>query len=379
MKRPTIYFWQPVLTDHAIFTFKAAAESLGMSAKCISDRTELDARREQGWLAPTQILPIEILPEAGWKEKIVAAIFNNPADIHIFASPFEKSRINFALNLACKNSRRVFLSSEPYSPEAFGYFDDRFPFRDWLKSKLRPLLYLARGLKYAHRIDGVFAISQLAVRQFKRFGMKSDKIYPFGYFVPRIELPNKKINQRTERGLKTAFVGSLIKRKGLSTAIEAFRHFDSSVATIDIFGSGDHAAFGQVPANVNFRGRIPFGATQKVLREYDLLVVPSMHDGWAVVVNEAIMAGIPVIASCETGASSMIDQWHCGATFQAGDSVALGKILSDLSASPTSLARAKAQAEVLAPLLEPRVAGNFMAGCILANINGTAAPSCPWY
>lgn len=379
MKKPTIYFWQPVLTDHAIFTFKAAAESLGIPAKCISDRAELDIRREQGWHGATQILPIEILPACEWRRTIDDIICGDPDDIHIFASPFEKSRINYALNLACRKRRRVFLSSEPYSPGAFGYLDDRFPFRDWLKSKIRPLLYRTRGLKYASRIHGVFAISSLAVKQFARFGIKPDKIYTFGYFIPHTKLPKQKISQRTDQVLKTAFVGSLIKRKGLSTAIEAFRHLDSSVATLDIFGPGDQTSFGQVPANVTFRGRIPFGEAQNVLREYDLLVVPSMHDGWAVVVNEAIMAGIPVIASCETGSSSMIDRWRCGATFQAGDADALGKILSDLSANSTSLARATAQAEVLAPLLDPQVAGDFMAGCILANINGRAAPSCPWY
>jgi glycosyltransferase involved in cell wall biosynthesis len=379
VKRPTIYFWQPVLTDHAIFTFKAAADSLGMPAKCISDRAELDARREQGWHAATQILPIEILSESEWREKIEAIICGDPANIHIFASPFEKSRINYALHLACRKQRQVFLSSEPYSPIPLGYLDDRFPLREWLKSKLRPLLYRIRRLKYANRICGVFAISPLAVKQFKLFGVKSERIFPFGYFVPNIKLPKQAINQRTGQGLKTAFVGSLIKRKGVLTAIEAFRCFDASVATLDIFGPGSHAAYSQVPDNVIFRGRISFGETQKVLQEYDLLIVPSLHDGWAVVVNEAIMAGIPVVASCETGASAMIDRWHCGATFQAGDANALAKILSDLAANPALLVQAKAQAQLLAPLLEPEVAGNFMAGCILASIHGKAAPSCPWY
>ena len=368
-----------MLTDHAIFTFKAAAESLALSPRCISARAELKVRHKQGWTSATEILPIEVLPTASWPERIKALIDDAPDNIHIFGSPFEKSHINFALKYALSKKRICFLLSEPYSPVATGYFNDELPARDWLKSQLRPLLYRVRGLKYANRIHGVFAISPLAVRQFKKFGMKSNQIYPFGYFVPCIELPNKKNNQPIERSLKAAFVGSLIKRKGLSTAIEAFRHLDSSVATLDIFGPGDQTAFGQVPDNVIFRGRIPFGETQKVLREFDLLVVPSLHDGWAVVVNEAIMAGIPVIASCETGASSMIDQWRCGVTFQAGDSNALQKIISDLSANPTSLARAKAQTEVLAPLLDPEVAGNFMADCILANINCRAAPSCPWY
>lgn len=379
MTRPMLHFWQPVLTDHAIFTFKALADELGMEALCISDRAELGIRKDQGWTSASDVLPMELLPADGWQARIDGLIGRHSDDIHIIASPFERSRINLALRLATRQRTQVFLSSEPYAPGAVSYFGSGVTLKDRIKGWVRPWLYRSYGLRYAKRLSGVFAISPLAVQQYTRMGVAQHRVFPFGYFVPAAHSITASVPRpEARKGLRIAFVGSLIARKGVTIAIEALKRMSLS-ATLDIFGPGDPAALGPLPSNARYGGKIAFGQTQAALVPYDVLVVPSMHDGWAVVVNEGIQAGVAVVASEETGASAMIARWQCGARFPAGNVDALASQLDRLASNDRLLEEARMQARTLARLLDPAEAGRYMAGCIRATQASEAPPPCPWY
>ena len=65
-----------------------------------------------------------------------------------------------------------------------------------------------------------------------------------------------------------------------------------------------------------YKGIIPFGEAPKYMSNYDILVLPSRFDGWGVVVNEAIIARIPVLCSSNVGASGMIKLYECGLIFE---------------------------------------------------------------
>lgn len=379
MSQPHLCFWQPVLTDHAIFTYKALADHLDMEVLCISDREELGVRKQQGWTAASDVLPIKLLPDDGWQGWVDQLIGRHCGDIHIIGSPFERSRINLALRLATQRRKQVYLLSEPYAPLAISYFGGDVTLRDRIKACLRPAMYRWHGLRYASRLTGVFAISPLAVRQYATMGVPAHRIFPFGYFVPSAQAETSVVKRvDKEMGLRVAFVGSLIPRKGLATAIEAMRRITRPVS-LDIFGPGEHSVLGQLPTNVRYCGKIPFGQTQSALTTYDVLLVPSLHDGWAVVVNEAVQAGLAIIVSEETGASTMIERWQCGARFPAGDAVSLAMQLDRFAGDGQLLSKARNQARMLAPLLDPTEAGRYMADCIRAAQTDTPPPSCPWY
>ena len=44
-----------------------------------------------------------------------------------------------------------------------------------------------------------------------------------------------------------------------------------------------------------------------MIAKYDALVLPSRHDGWGVVVNEALLQGVPVIVSDHVGAKCLVE------------------------------------------------------------------------
>ena len=375
---PEIYSWQPVLTPHQAHTLRALGEALGVPVRAVVAKQEDAVRRAQGWAAiDDSLIAPELLPAEGARARIGAILDGNPAAVHLFGSPFERSPINAALYGAVRRRRTMFLMSEPYSPTAVAYLADSAGWRDTMKARLRPLLY---GI-YAHllrrRVCGVFAISPLAVEQYRTMGFGN--VYPFGYFVPGDKVTP--LARPVGAPLSVAYLGSFIARKGVPTLLEAFATAGvrASGATLTLFGP-ENVKIRTIDAlNVRYGGALPFGAVQSALAEFDLLVVPSLYDGWAVVVNEAIQAGIPVLASDTVGAGTMLTRWNCGARFRTGDASDLARLLAEISADRGRLGLWGANARKLGDILEPGVAGAHMAACITSCIDGSLAPEAPWY
>jgi glycosyltransferase involved in cell wall biosynthesis len=180
--------------------------------------------------------------------------------------------------------------------------------------------------------------------------------------------------------LRCAFVGALIPRKGVATAIAAVAGLgDRRDVTLDLYGPGDVAVYGALPPKIAYRGSIEFGRTESVLADYDVLLVPSLHDGWGVVVNEGIMAGCAVIASHETGASALVDHFGCGATFAASDVDALRAAIAGFADDRDLLDAGRLAARNHRLTLLPEVAGAYMAACIASLDRSTAPEPAPWY
>lgn len=51
------------------------------------------------------------------------------------------------------------------------------------------------------------------------------------------------------------------------------------------------------------------------MQSHDLLILPSMYDGWGAVINEALQQGMRVLCSDRCGASCLLDGIHRGGTF----------------------------------------------------------------
>ena len=85
-----------------------------------------------------------------------------------------------------------------------------------------------------------------------------------------------------------------------------------------------------LPAEV--RERIEYAGFQapedlpRFFARADVFVLPSRYDGWGVVVNQALGAGLPIICSDMVGAArDLVEQEVNGLIFPAGDSAALAE------------------------------------------------------
>ena len=379
LERLTVVCWQPVLTAHQSETFVALQDCESVTLRAITSRA--DNLHKPGWVADDPRIPVELLPRRKWRERTNELLSDSDA-IHIFATPFDWSRCTLALLSAIRRGRAVFLLSEPYGMAPVGYFADRFPWVEKLKHRLRPALYRFYGALLGRKVAAVFAISPRAVVQYQEIGFPPEHIYPFGYFVsgtaPRTRTAS--LSAAATAPLRCVFIGSMIERKGIHLALDAFRNSPclQAQATLDIYGPGQPPS-ANLPAGVDFRGALPHDQVQEVMAQSDLVLVPSLFDGWGVVVNEAVNAGTPVVASDAVGAAAMLQKWGCGRTFNRGDVGALQQCLEDLAADRSMVEHLRARTAALAQQIQPTVAGRYMYECIHARLCQTTPPIAPWF
>ena len=377
MSPRAIVVWQPLLTDHMSATLKALGVAAGLPVIAYVTRLDDDIRAAQGWTIASPVgVQIELLPRTARWPAARARLDRHAEDIHIFGSPFEDRTLMRTLALALRRHLPTFLVSEPYPVTATAYFS-QVTLRDRFKAVLRPLLYRGYGVVLRGRISGVFAISQRAVTQFTAMGVAPDRIFPFGYFVTPGP-SHRTASDLPGAPLRVAFIGTLIERKGLPELVDAARRLHGTVA-IDFYGPGDPARFGFEAAGVRFCGRAEFCTAQAVFARYDLAVVPSRHDGWGVVVNEALQAGVPVLCSDATGAAAIVRRWGCGLVIAAGDAAALADALATLAADRPRLAGMAAAAVRVASVLTPDVAGSYVNDAIASVLHAKPRPANPWY
>lgn len=380
-----IIAWHPVLTDHQAYTYQELSRQSGLPVVVQVVRLEDETRRAQGW-TDTRVTGVErqLIPAQGFLRKGLRRLWAGRDHIHVFGSAFENPRLMLMLWFACVMRFECYIISEPYSPVAYGYLADRSPLRERLKAWIRPWLYRFYVLALRRGLKGIFTISRLAAQQYVSAGMPADRIFPFGYFVPTA--PAASIAEAVNRDdftqrLRLIFIGSLIERKGLGPLIAAVRQAVDMGAELqlDVYGPGDPTAFDFDGSTVRYLGRIPFGQAQHYSRSYDLMVLPSHYDGWGVVVNEALCAGVPVLCSDQVGARVLVETFKAGQVFPSGDAQALAHQLVTLAAEPAKLDEMKLASTVAAEAIQPSRAATYMLKVLTTgSANRSAVPS-PWY
>jgi len=375
-----LVLWLSVLTEHQVHTFRALQNFLGQPIHFVVGFRILADRTSQGWCEPElEDLSVETLPKRDWWRFGCRVLERYPHAIHIFGGLWADRRFFPLLLLAQRRSISTALMMESFVELAQSYFRAQPGPIDALKSVVRPLAYKLAGRLVARRLHAAFPISGKAVEQLKAMGTPLNRIFPFGYFVPSISAENPDREAPKSNAFRLVFVGSLIARKGLPTLIEAVKRLriDGHDVELDVYGPGDASLLES--NGVHYRGVIPFGRAQQAIRLYDLLVLPSLHDGWGVVVNEALIQGVPALVSSACGAKTLIEVSGAGSIFEAGSADDLMRALLELS-DPVRLADCKRNARAYGPQLDPVLAANQLHQYLLSAADPQiTVPLSPWY
>jgi glycosyltransferase involved in cell wall biosynthesis len=124
----------------------------------------------------------------------------------------------------------------------------------------------------------------------------------------------------------------------LHTAVEAMREIDPSEATLRVWG--DHTAYPDYveslrSAAVSFEGKFADEEKARVFASMDVLLMPSIGlESFGLAAREAMVSGVPVIASAGGALSEMFEPGHGGDFFPAGDALALRALLRRVIAEP---------------------------------------------
>jgi len=117
------------------------------------------------------------------------------------------------------------------------------------------------------------------------------------------------------------FCGALITRKGIDQLLDAWEVFaknQDATATLLVVGEGPERARLEKRvtntglSNVKFVGHLQRHRLPAIYHAADVFVFPTLEDCWALAVNEAMAAGLPVINSKYTGSADMIVEGENG-------------------------------------------------------------------
>ncbi|MDW8343201.1 MAG: glycosyltransferase family 4 protein [Verrucomicrobiae bacterium] len=200
-------------------------------------------------------------------------------------------------------------------------------------------------------------VRRLEARAIKRgrfFGCRTDfdtgyvkMLNPKGeiFFLPEAVNPCFfKVNWTPPERPQWLFVGSLVRRKGIETLLEAVALLrpQASAARVVVVGDGSPAYLSALRAQckslgieriVDFVGFLPADGIAQLHAQSQLLILPSEIENSPNAVAEALVSGLPVIASSVGGIPSMIVNGKTGILVPPKNPHALAQAMVTLLAS----------------------------------------------
>ena len=257
---------------------------------------------------------------------------------------------------------------------------------DLPRSLIKRLFQSGFGRLLAPQARGALSISHLAVEFYRRFGIRPDAIYPFGYFRSYPALGNDlKVLKDNDR-IEVIFAGQLIHRKGVDLLLAAMRPlFDRYPGLcLTLIGSGElHTSMqAEVTAlgldqRIKFEGVVPPNKIRERVALADVLALPSRWDGWGVVINEAQSVGVPVIVSDRCGAADLVKQGINGYVFRSEDVADLRECLSEFLNRRMEWPKFRAQSAMIGDRISSEEVTPYLIKCLKHMTGAISERPCP--
>lgn len=267
---------------------------------------------------------------------VVANIFKERAD-GVLICGYSQPQSFFALMACLILGRKFFLFVDEFNT-------DRPP------GKLSLFKWAVRGVlrKLCFNYgQAILVCGRRGIDSARKAGCPEGKIHNFPYSidVERIERDEpEQIPEGCLLDLESSksvlfFSGRMIERKGLQTLLSALSRLLSNPEwVLWVEGDGPDLQYYQdmakelgVEERCRFLGFCQYDLHSWLVRSSTIVVIPSLEDNWAIVVDEGLQLGKPVVSSDATGAGyDRISDRENGFLFPAGDETSLHNLIKDL-------------------------------------------------
>jgi alpha-maltose-1-phosphate synthase len=196
--------------------------------------------------------------------------------------------------------------------------------------------------------DCITIPSTFAHRSFVEQGIAPEKVrlLPYGVNLSRFEpVATPALNR-----FDMLYVGAMSLQKGVQYLVQAYQKLQHPAKSLTFVGTPSEMLMGQLKKrgywsdDIKVLGHMPQTELKQVMSSSHVMVLPSIQDGFGMVMAQAMACGCPVIASCNTGGEDLFEDGVEGYTVPIRDVEALTNRLQLLADNPTLQAEMGARA-----------------------------------
>jgi N-acetyl-alpha-D-glucosaminyl L-malate synthase BshA len=185
--------------------------------------------------------------------------------------------------------------------------------------------------------DSIIALTESMKKEMQKISNKEIVVIPNGIDMNRFNDPSLNFSESLNTGEKekiVIFVGNLRPEKGLRYLIKAMKYVTKKNLNIRLLlvGEGSQKENLKKLANkldiedkVTFSGKVSVEKIPVYLKNSDIFVLPSLHEGFPNVLLEAMASGLPVVATNVTGINEIIEDGKNGFLVQSKNSEEIAK------------------------------------------------------
>jgi glycosyltransferase involved in cell wall biosynthesis len=191
--------------------------------------------------------------------------------------------------------------------------------------------------------DAVFVASSFTAATLKEYPGNLPPVHTIPYGFP---LPTGKTYNRVSKKIKLLFVGGLSQRKGLSYLFKAVEGLDAHIE-LTVVGRLPQVTCEPLSRALNkhrYISSLPHEKILELMHKHDILIFPSLFEGFGQVITEAMAQGTPVITTERTAGPDFIKHGENGWLVNAGSAEAIKNILEEIILNPDLIAGTGKQA-----------------------------------
>jgi len=320
-----IVFWQNIASHHQSQFMMALAEQYGIEVVWAVESENGKDRSEMGWPdCPGGSAELVLAPNSKRIDEILS--IDPERSLHLFGGIFFNPTVRKAFFKAVFKPLKLALMTE--APLPAGFEESGSTSRARQLKRFLPIAHKITRLLFGRKIIAVFCIGAMCADFYRKVGYEEEKLIPWAYFPPNpTSVPAAKPDSKV---VQLTYLGAINFRKGTDILMSALVPLKGLNWHLHCIGEGTLAheckrivEEAGISDQVSIEGYLPWEQAMDLLASSDVALVPSRHDGWGAVVSEALMRGIPAIATDRCGSADLLEESWRGSVVQANNVEAL--------------------------------------------------------